>query len=186
MTWTKLDVARSGSRQCRRAFLALVVSLGALAIAGGSEAAADARTDTLRLLVRAKSAIETGLTAQEFANVVRQLDEQIQMARLTNSQELTPRQLEVAAATVGHLKGVGALWTYLNQASTCRDRYGFYDVVQDRSCKTRLLERLSEAGLKLADVSSSEDTIHPQQVIQEALQSAYKRVSSAIEIFAAR
>lgn len=169
----------------RKVWLCLALA-GALAF---GSAAADDRADTLKALVRAKAAIETGVTASEFAAIVRQIDEQVQVARATKSHDLSLVKLDATAATSEHLKRVVALWSYLIGAQHCRNRIGGDYNVFDPECKRALVGRLADVGLKLGDFSSvSPDSplVTTDSIMALALEKAHQRVTSAIELLAAR
>lgn len=160
--------------------------IGCLVLDVVCPATADERTDTLKALVRAKAAIETGVTASDFAVIVRQIDEQVQLARATKSRELSPAQLEATAAASEHLKRVVALWSYLIRAQHCQNRFGGDYNVFDPDCKRALVGQLSEVGLKLADFGSDDPIVTTKSIMGLALEKAHQRVGAAIDLLAAR
>jgi hypothetical protein len=145
-------------------------------------AVADERADTVRVLFRAKAAIETGLTTSDLAALTRQLDEQLALARAAKSDVLTAKQFEATAAAASHLRQVMRLWTYLSDAH-CRNRNGLHDLRQDALCRSDLRYLMSEVGLKLEDLTPNESPVDPQRIIREALEISKQKVTAAIETF---
>lgn len=168
----------------RKALVRLALAVG-LALSAICQASADERTDTLKALVRAKVAIETGVTASDFAVIVRQIDEQVQLARATRSRELSQAQLEATAAASEHLKRVSALWGYLLTAPQCFVQ-GEYSI-SDPSCQKELTFRLALVDLKLGEtVDATAAAVTMKSIMGPALEKAHQRVGSAIDLLAAR
>ncbi len=162
--------------------LALV---GGLALSNICQAAADDRADTLKALIRAKAGIETGVTASEFAVMVRQIDEQVQLARATKSRDLTQAQLEATAAASEHLKRVLTLWSYLLTARQCFVQ-GEYSI-SDPSCQKELIYRLGLVDLKLDEtIDAKAAAVTMKSIMGPAFEKAHQRVSSVIGLLAAR